>query len=98
MLALAPIPAWVSKSMNGLQKKKMAATDRRVKYIKEVLSILRMIKQLGLEKQVKKEIDAKREDELYWTFRRAIFQLLNMTVNYIIPLVHMVVTFVTLLV
>jgi ABC-type multidrug transport system fused ATPase/permease subunit len=47
MILLAPIPAWVSTFMNGVQKKKMKATDNRVRYIKEVLSILRMVKQFG---------------------------------------------------
>jgi ABC-type multidrug transport system fused ATPase/permease subunit len=82
MVLLAPIPAWVSTFMNGVQKKKMKATDLRVTYIKEVLSILRMVKQFGWESRVKREIDAKREEELYWTFRRAILQLVNMVTKY----------------
>jgi ABC-type bacteriocin/lantibiotic exporter with double-glycine peptidase domain len=84
MIGLAPLPAFVSTFMNSVQKEKMKATDQRVKYIKEVISILRMVKQFGWEKQVKSQIDAKREEELYWTFRRGLFGLVNMTVNYIV--------------
>jgi hypothetical protein len=53
MILFLPIPAWVSKIMSGAQVKKMKATDRRVKYIKEVLTALRLIKILGYQEQVR---------------------------------------------
>jgi ABC-type multidrug transport system fused ATPase/permease subunit len=93
MVALAPVSAITTKMQNGVQKKKMSATDDRVKYIKEVLTILRMVKQFGWESQVKEQIDAKRDQELYWVFRGQILRLISIAVNYLIPLVHIVVTF-----
>jgi hypothetical protein len=42
----------ISLPLFGNQKRKMIATDARVKYIKEVLNILRMIKQFGWEAKV----------------------------------------------
>jgi ABC-type multidrug transport system fused ATPase/permease subunit len=111
MIVLLPIPAWVSKIMNGAQREKMKATDRRVQYIKEVLTILRMLKMFGYEKlvsrmyfvefvtvsltvfQVKQQIDAKREEELFWVLRRGLLALVNTVSNYTIPLIHMIVTF-----
>jgi hypothetical protein len=54
MAFLIPIPAWVTKLMSGTTKLKMKATDRRIQYIKEVLTVLRMIKIFGGEKQVRR--------------------------------------------
>jgi ABC-type multidrug transport system fused ATPase/permease subunit len=42
---------------------------------------------------MKEQIDLKRDQELHWVFRRKILSLVNMVVNHIIPLLHMVVTF-----
>jgi ABC-type multidrug transport system fused ATPase/permease subunit len=94
MVVLAPVPALVSTLMNATQTAKMKATDTRVEYIKEILAILRMVKQFGWETRVKDEIDAKRAAELRLTFRREMLQLVNMVVNYTIPLCHLIVTFV----
>jgi ABC-type bacteriocin/lantibiotic exporter with double-glycine peptidase domain len=84
MIVLIPIPAWVSKFMSGAQKQKMQATDRRVRHIKEVLTILRMVKQFGWERQVQEQIDAKREEELHWILRRGLLQLINTAANYVV--------------
>jgi ABC-type multidrug transport system fused ATPase/permease subunit len=94
MIVLAPVPALASTLMNATQTEKMKATDKRVEYIKEILSILRMVKQFGWETRVKDEIDAKRAAELRLTFRREMLQLVNMFVSYTIPLCHLIVTFV----
>jgi ABC-type multidrug transport system fused ATPase/permease subunit len=93
MVALIPIPAWVSSFMSRVQKQKMQATDRRVKYITEILTVLRMVKEFGWERQVKAQIDTRREEELRWVFRRGVLQAVNTSANFIIPIVHLVVTF-----
>jgi ABC-type multidrug transport system fused ATPase/permease subunit len=93
MVALSPIPAFAGNLQNGVQTKKMDASDDRVSYIKEVLSILRMVKQFGWEPQVQAQIDAKREQELYWVFWGQMLGLVSLVANSFIPLVHMIVTF-----
>jgi hypothetical protein len=54
-----------------------------VKNIKEVLSVLRMVKQFGWESRIKEQIDEAREEELRWLFRRKLLNLMNVCVNYI---------------
>jgi ABC-type bacteriocin/lantibiotic exporter with double-glycine peptidase domain len=84
MIALIPFPAWVSKFMSGAQGHKMKATDRRVQCIKEVLTVMRMIKQFGWERQVQEQIDARREEELHWVLRTGLLQLINTCTNHMV--------------
>jgi ABC-type bacteriocin/lantibiotic exporter with double-glycine peptidase domain len=84
MIALIPVPAWLGKFISGAQRQKMQATDHRVQYIKEVLTILRMVKQFGWERQVMEQIGAKREEELHWILRRGLLRQLNTAANYIV--------------
>jgi ABC-type bacteriocin/lantibiotic exporter with double-glycine peptidase domain len=81
MIALLPIPAWTSNIMAGVQKKKMEATDARVKAVKETLNVLRMVKQFGWEEEVKKQIEAQRAEELKWIFWRKMYNLVNIIVK-----------------
>jgi hypothetical protein len=77
--------------------------------VKEILGILRMVKQFGWEARVKEQLDEAREEELKWIFRRKLLNLVNMCINYTgththhlfmgraliypVPLCHMVATF-----
>jgi ABC-type multidrug transport system fused ATPase/permease subunit len=81
MVVLLPVPAWASKVINRVQKKKMEATDRRVKAVKETLGVLRMAKQFAWQAKVQEEIDAAREEELKWIFWRKIYGTANMLVK-----------------
>jgi hypothetical protein len=81
MIAGMPLPAWTSKLLAGIQKKKMQATDARVKAVKETLNVLRMVKQFGWEEEVKKQIEAQRAEELKCIFWRKIYSLANIIVK-----------------
>jgi ABC-type multidrug transport system fused ATPase/permease subunit len=72
----------------------MQATDRHIELITEVFSVLRMIKSFGWETLVKSQINATRAEELRWTFRREMLHLANILMNIVIPMTHMVVTFI----
>jgi hypothetical protein len=76
-----PVPAWTSKALSGIQKRKMEATDARIKAVKEALNVLRMVKQFGWEEEVKKQIEAHRAEELKWIVRSKIFGLAIMLVK-----------------
>jgi cytochrome bd-type quinol oxidase subunit 1 len=76
-----PLPALASRSLERLQKEKMAASDARVKAVKEALNVLRMVKQFGWQGEVKRQIEAQRAEELRWLFWRKIYSLLNTVVK-----------------
>jgi hypothetical protein len=57
-------------------------TDARIKSVKEVLGILRMIKQFGWETSVKAQVSEVREMELKWIFRRKMLNVLNVYINH----------------
>jgi hypothetical protein len=57
-------------------------TDARIKRVKEVLGILRMIKQFGWETSVKAQVSEVREMELKWIFRRKMLNVLNVYINH----------------
>ncbi|PSR81762.1 hypothetical protein PHLCEN_2v6271 [Hermanssonia centrifuga] len=95
MILMFPVPASVAKLMDGVQKKKMKATDARVQNVTEMMTVLRMIKLFGWETRVREEVTEKREEELVWVWKRKVLGLSNNIINYVIPLVHMVVTYAT---
>ncbi|KIP07615.1 hypothetical protein PHLGIDRAFT_413728 [Phlebiopsis gigantea 11061_1 CR5-6] len=90
---LYAILGWSAGRMSGVQKEKMKATDGRVQVVAEIMGVLRMIKLFGWEKRAQNDVAVKREEELKWIWRRALYGLINFNVNYIIPLLHMIVTY-----
>jgi hypothetical protein len=60
------------------------------------MNVLRMIKLFGWESKMLARVNAKREDELYWIWRREIFEWVANTVNSCIPIITMLVTYITL--
>ncbi|KAK7005853.1 ATP-binding cassette transporter [Favolaschia claudopus] len=64
MLALFPVPGYVSKLQQSAQKATLAKTDARVQTVSEIINVMRMIKMFGWEKQMNEKIAGKREEEL----------------------------------
>jgi ketopantoate reductase len=75
MIALTPVPGWASHAIHRVQHQKMAASDARIKAVTDTLNVLRMVKQLGWEAEVTKQIEAHRAEELVWIFRRKMLNL-----------------------
>ena len=48
-----------------------------------VMSVLRMIKLFGWEKRAQGDAAAKREVELTWVWKRALYELINNNVKYV---------------
>lgn len=46
------------------------------------MNVLRMIKMFGWEKRVQQDVDVKREEELKWVWKRALYGLINYNVKY----------------
>ncbi|KAJ3558885.1 hypothetical protein NM688_g664 [Phlebia brevispora] len=95
MIALTPVPTIIGKALNSVQKEKMKATDARVQNVTEMMNILRMVKLFGWESHVKKTVAEKREAELKLIWKRKLLRFATHAINHIIPLTHMVVTFLT---
>ncbi|KAI3622081.1 atp-binding cassette transporter [Moniliophthora roreri] len=93
MLITLPIPGFIAKAVQTVQGKRMKRTDARVQSVTETMNVLRMIKLFGWERKMESRISDKREEELVWIKRKQYLELLNGTINYVIPILTMVATF-----
>ncbi|TFK46964.1 multidrug resistance-associated ABC transporter [Heliocybe sulcata] len=95
MIALAPVPGYIAKLLQTVQAERMKKTDARVETVTETMNVLRMIKLFGWERKMSERLSEKREEELKLLWKRQLLGLLNGNINYIIPVAHMIATFVT---
>ncbi|KAH8978585.1 hypothetical protein EDB92DRAFT_2119177 [Lactarius akahatsu] len=95
MVALFPIPGTVAGKIQTVQKEAVKRTDARVQAATETMGILRMIKLFGWEPKIAARLAEKREQELRYIKLRQILNLINGNVNFFIPVITMVVTYVT---
>ncbi|KAI0351013.1 multidrug resistance-associated ABC transporter [Trametes cingulata] len=91
LLALFPLPGYLSAWIQTFQKGRMHKTDARVQTINEVLNVVRMIKLFGWEQRVAAQIDERREAELAYIRLTRWLEVVNNLFN--IPLVTMAATF-----
>ncbi|KAI9059804.1 multidrug resistance-associated ABC transporter [Trametes sanguinea] len=95
IILLFPIPGYIASLIQGVQTEKMKKTDARVQDVTETMNVIRMIKLFGWEPKVTEQLTKKREDELKYIKKYKILELINGNINYVIPVVTMVATFVT---
>jgi ABC-type multidrug transport system fused ATPase/permease subunit len=95
MLILFPIPGYLAKKIQDVQVQRMKKTDARVQTVTETMSVLRMIKLFGWEKKINVQLEDKREEELKLVWKRKILDMINNNINYVLPLTHMVATYLT---
>ncbi|KAH9028060.1 hypothetical protein EDB83DRAFT_1910199 [Lactarius deliciosus] len=95
MVALFPIPGTVAGKIQKVQKETVKRTDARVQAATETMGILRMIKLFGWEPKIAARLAEKREQELRYIKLRQILNLINGNINFFIPIITMVVTYVT---
>ncbi|KAI0677672.1 hypothetical protein C8Q78DRAFT_1003851 [Trametes maxima] len=95
MILLFPVPGYVASKIQTVQTERMKKTDGRVQEVTETMSVIRMIKLFGWEPRVADQLAKRREDELKYIRQYKILELINGNINYIIPVVTMVATFVT---
>ncbi|KAJ6589849.1 P-loop containing nucleoside triphosphate hydrolase protein [Mycena vulgaris] len=93
MVALFPVPGYVAKLEQTVQKATLKKTDARVQTVSETMNVLRMVKMFGWEKQMNGKIAEKREEELSWIWRRKLLDLANAIVNNLIPVLVMITTY-----
>ncbi|EIN07942.1 P-loop containing nucleoside triphosphate hydrolase protein [Punctularia strigosozonata HHB-11173 SS5] len=61
-----PVPAWAAGKMMSSQRGKMAASDRRVQAVSQVMNVLRMIKLFAWERKYMERLAKLREEEISW--------------------------------
>ncbi|KAH9028052.1 ABC transporter type 1, transmembrane domain-containing protein [Lactarius deliciosus] len=95
MVALFPIPGTVAGKIQKIQRETAKRTDARVQAATETMGILRMIKLFGWEPKIAARLAEKREQELQYIKLRQILIVINGNINFFIPVITMVVTYVT---
>ncbi|KAF7353370.1 ATP-binding cassette transporter [Mycena sanguinolenta] len=73
MAMLFPLSAFAARLLQHIQKGRIKAADARIGAITETMSVLRMIKLFGWESKMLDRVNAKREEELHWIWKREIF-------------------------
>ncbi|KAI9431384.1 hypothetical protein H4582DRAFT_2085055 [Lactarius indigo] len=95
MVALFPIPGIVAGKIQKVQKEAAKRTDARVQAATEAMGILRMIKLFSWEPKIAARLAEKREQELQYIKLRQILNMIIVIINFFIPIITMVVTYVT---
>ncbi|KAJ7704723.1 hypothetical protein B0H14DRAFT_3903574 [Mycena olivaceomarginata] len=95
IVVLVPLPGYVAKFVHSAQKERLKHTDERVQSVSEAVNALRMVKLFGWEEKMKARIEDKRDGELRWIRKRRILDLANGTVNVLIPVTTMTLTYAT---
>ncbi|CCL98867.1 uncharacterized protein FIBRA_00874 [Fibroporia radiculosa] len=90
-----PVPGAVASKIRKVEAAKMQKTDARVQSVTESLGVIRMIKLFGWEPRLTQQLTEKREAELKLVKWAQLWNVINNDLNYTIPLLTMVVTFVT---
>ncbi|KAF7314589.1 ATP-binding cassette transporter [Mycena kentingensis (nom. inval.)] len=77
IILLAPVPGYMAKLGQNVQKERMKHSDERVSSVSETVNALRMVKLFGWEPTMQERIKEKREDELTWIRKRKILDLIG---------------------
>ncbi|KZV63334.1 P-loop containing nucleoside triphosphate hydrolase protein [Peniophora sp. CONT] len=93
MVACLPIPGYLAKMLQTVQKTLMKKTDARVQTATEMMNVLRMIKMFGWEGKIAERLSTKRAEELRWLRFSEMIDLGNDGVTLFIPVLQMVATY-----
>ncbi|KAH8986100.1 hypothetical protein EDB92DRAFT_2116516 [Lactarius akahatsu] len=95
MVTLFPILGTVARKIQKVQQEAVKRTDARVQAATETMGVLRMIKLFGWEPKIAARLAEKREQELQYIKLRQILSMVIVIINFLIPVITMVVTYVT---
>lgn len=91
----APLPGYLAKRIQTVQKATLKNTDGRVQVVTEFVNILRMIKIFGWEGEISKRVAGRRDEELVWIKKKQLLDLMTNLLNTAIPALTMLVTYAT---
>ncbi|KAJ7489333.1 P-loop containing nucleoside triphosphate hydrolase protein [Mycena latifolia] len=95
ILIMLPVPGYVGKWVQTVQRELSQKTDSRVQTVSETMNVLRMIKLFAWQRKTGEEVDAKREIELSVLWKRRLVDMVHAIMNLVIPVITMVTTFAT---
>ncbi|VDB87410.1 unnamed protein product [Peniophora sp. CBMAI 1063] len=94
MVLLLPLPGYLTASLHGVQESTMKRTDARVQVVTEIMNVIRMVKLFGWERKINERISATRKEELKSVRKREILTMMIHVLQYIIPLLQMLASFI----
>lgn len=77
----APLPGYLAKRIQTVQKATLKNTDGRVQVVTEFVNILRMIKIFGWEGEISKRVAGRRDEELVWIKKKQLLDLMTNLLN-----------------
>ncbi|KAJ7233850.1 P-loop containing nucleoside triphosphate hydrolase protein [Mycena haematopus] len=89
ILMMLPIPGYVGKWVQTVQRELSKKTDARIQSVSETMNLLRMIKLFAWEREIGKEIDTRREIELSVLWKRRLVDMVHTIMNLVIPTIIM---------
>ncbi|KAJ7088653.1 multidrug resistance-associated ABC transporter, partial [Mycena epipterygia] len=95
ILIMLPIPGYVGKWVQTVQRELSKKTDSRMQSVSETMNLLRMIKLFAWQRKTSEELDTKREIELSVLWKRRLVDMAQAVMNLVIPVVTMIATFAT---
>ncbi|VDC00900.1 unnamed protein product [Peniophora sp. CBMAI 1063] len=93
MLLSLPVPGYITKFSQKIQRQLVTRTDARVQTVSEMMSVLRMVKLFGWERRLADRVSNKRDDELKWIRSRELMKLANSLINLLIPVLQLIATY-----
>ncbi|KAJ7272088.1 hypothetical protein B0H12DRAFT_1200283 [Mycena haematopus] len=93
IVALFPLPGYVSKWQQAVQKAALEKTDARVQTVSETMNVIRMVKMFGWEREMNAKIADKREEELNKLWIRRLLDMASGMLNWVIPILTMLSTY-----
>ncbi|KZV64707.1 P-loop containing nucleoside triphosphate hydrolase protein [Peniophora sp. CONT] len=93
MIACLPVPGYLVKKLQDVQRILMEKTDARVQSATEMMGVLRMIKMFGWEGKIAERLSAKRTEELHWLRSSVLIDLASDGVTLFMPVFQMVATY-----
>ncbi|KAJ6590816.1 P-loop containing nucleoside triphosphate hydrolase protein [Mycena sp. CBHHK59/15] len=93
IVLLTPLPGLMAKLVQSVQKERLKRTDERVQSVSEGSLVVLPVKLFGWEGKMKDRIADKRDDELRWIRKRRLLDLASSTINFLIPVITMTVTY-----
>ncbi|KAK0496137.1 P-loop containing nucleoside triphosphate hydrolase protein [Armillaria luteobubalina] len=89
IVVTAPLPGYLAKRIQTVQKATLKNTDGRVQVVTEFVNILRMIKMFGWEGEISKRVAGRRDEELVWIKKKQLLDLMTNLLNTAIPALTM---------
>ncbi|KAJ6468064.1 P-loop containing nucleoside triphosphate hydrolase protein [Mycena vitilis] len=83
IVLLAPVPGYMAKLVQSVQKERLKRTDERVQAVSEAVNVLRMVKLFGWEEKMNARIGEKRDSELVWIRKKRVLDMISTVVKYV---------------